>query len=87
MTGVFSADILAQIKGQSTAPLAGQGTPTGTTGTPAPTNTTKAPTTTGASKTGTPSTTPKPSSAASPMAAKAGWAGAVVAALVGAAVF
>jgi len=83
MTGAFSAAVLSQISGQSTAPLASQSSPAGAS-TPAAATTTPSLTTATskkASSTGsTPSATKKASGA---MVVRAGWAGAVLGAVVG----
>lgn len=84
MTGVFSAAILSQISGQSTAPLATQSTPAGIT-TPAAATTTaaasKKPSSTGS---GAASAT---ASKAAALSVRAGWAGAALGALVGVTMF
>jgi len=83
MTGAFSAAVLSQIQGQSTAPLASQSAPAGIS-TPAPASTTPSLTPSASKKTSstasTPSATKKASSA---MGVRAGWAGAVLGAIVG----
>jgi len=90
MSGKFSAAIQAQIDGQTTAPLATPSQTGVTAATTSPgTGTTSKPATT-ASVTGT-SATKKPTtsatSAASPLSASAGWAGALLSALVGVTLF
>ncbi|KAF8153186.1 hypothetical protein B0H34DRAFT_790566 [Crassisporium funariophilum] len=83
MTGVFTAAVIAQIQGQSTAPLAGQpaatgSNPTSPVGTPTP-----KPSTT---STGTKAPTATPSTGAA-LGMKAGWAGVALGALVGVTMF
>ncbi|KAF9530608.1 hypothetical protein CPB83DRAFT_850622 [Crepidotus variabilis] len=88
MNGKFSAAVQAQIDGQTTAPLA---TPTQTgsaSGAASSASTTKAPT---SASSAAASTSKKPSAsasnAASPLSASAGWAGALLSALVGVTLF
>jgi len=86
MTGNFSAAILSQISGQSTAPLATQSTPAGVT-TPAAASTTaasassKKPSSTGSSAASA------TASKAAALSVRAGWAGAALGALVGVTMF
>ncbi|KAG5642095.1 hypothetical protein DXG03_003619 [Asterophora parasitica] len=83
MTGVFSQPILDQIKGQSTAPLAGA------TSAAAPTSTGSHTSATGSSTgsaTVTKSSAPAQTSNAA-ISTKAGWFGIVVGAIVGATMF
>jgi len=83
MTGAFTADVLSQISGQSTAPLASQSVPAGVS-TPAPASTTPSATPPTSKKSSssapTPSATKKASSA---MGVRAGWVGAILGAVVG----
>jgi len=84
MSGSFSSSVLAEIAGQSTAPLGGQTSSGSTTPTATPAITTStAPTTSATSS--TTSATAKPTSGA--MSLKAGWAGIVFGAIVGATMF
>jgi len=86
MTGTFSAAVLSQIQGQTTAPLAN---PSGASVAPttAPATTTPAPTSvnTGTSKkaSSTGSSAPSATHASSAMGVRAGWAGAILGAVVG----
>jgi hypothetical protein len=87
MTGTFSSAILAQIAGQSTAPLAGQTSLS--TGSPSTASLTTAtasnnPSSTASTASTVPSATMKSSSA---MGIKAGWAGVAFGALVGVTMF
>jgi hypothetical protein len=84
MTGVFSADILSQISGQSTAPLATQSTPAGVS-TPAAASTTAA-SSKKPSSTGSAAASATASKAAA-LSVRAGWAGAALGALVGVTMF
>jgi hypothetical protein len=83
MTGVFSAPVLQQIAGQSTAPLGGQ--------TPAPTNSSPKPTaasTTKATSSSGTSSTPSPSpSQGAALNNRAGWVGIALGAIVGSMMF
>jgi hypothetical protein len=85
MTGVFSAPILSQISGQSTAPLATQSTPAGVT-TPPAAATTAAASSKKASSTGSSAASATASKAAA-LSVRAGWAGAALSALVGVTMF
>ena len=85
MTGVFSADILSQISGQSTAPLATQSTPAGVT-TSAAATTTAAASSKKPSSTGSAAASATASKAAA-LSVRAGWAGAALGALVGVTMF
>jgi len=84
MTGTFSAAILSQIAGQSTAPLATQSTPAGVT-TSAPASTTAA-SSKKPSSTGSAAASATASKAAA-LSVRAGWAGAALGALVGVTMF
>ncbi|KIM41567.1 hypothetical protein M413DRAFT_445540 [Hebeloma cylindrosporum] len=85
MTGVFSAAILSQISGQSTAPLATQSTPAGIT-TPVAATTTAASSSKKPTSTGSSAASASASSAAV-LSSRAGWVGAVIGALVGVTMF
>jgi hypothetical protein len=88
MTGVFSADVLSQIAGQSTAPLA---TAASTPAASAPAATTTNKPTSAASSTPASSVKPSTPASATPTSGavmtRAGWAGAVLGAVVGVAMF
>jgi hypothetical protein len=86
MTGTFSQSILAQIAGQSTAPLVGGQTSSGTTGpTSTPSLTTSTASNSATSASSTTSATAKATSGA--LGLKAGWAGIVFGAVVGVTMF
>lgn len=88
MTGVFSAAILSQISGQSTAPLATQSTPAGVTTPAAATTTGAAASSKKPSSTGSSGSASKPTaSKAAALSVRAGWAGAALGALVGVTMF
>jgi cell division septation protein DedD len=85
MTGTFSQEILDQIKGQATAPLAGATAAVTTTGGAAPTTT---PSNTKTSSRAPSSTKPASSTSTNAaVATKAGWYGIVIGAIVGASMF
>jgi len=88
MTGVFSADILSQIAGQSTAPLSPTSSGSSTTprSTPATTSTGSPTSSKAVTSTSSTSATPTQSSGAA-IANKAGWAGVLLSALVGMTMF
>ncbi|KDR77297.1 hypothetical protein GALMADRAFT_267450 [Galerina marginata CBS 339.88] len=82
MTGVFSAAVLSQISGQSTAPLASQSAPAGVS-TPAPASTTSSPSSATSKKASSTGPTPSATKASGAMGVRAGWAGVVLGAVVG----
>jgi len=87
MTGTFSADILAQIKGQSTAPLATQAAPTNVPSATSTPSLTTSVVSKPASGTSAAKSTATSKAASGALSGKASWAGALLGALVGAAMF
>ncbi|KAF5325199.1 hypothetical protein D9619_009578 [Psilocybe cf. subviscida] len=93
MTGVFTADVLSQIAGQSTAPLAtAASTPAASSpATPASVTPSSKPTVAGSSTPAASSAKPSSPASATPtsgaLMTRAGWAGALFGAVVGAAMF
>jgi hypothetical protein len=88
MTGTFSAAVLSQIQGQTTAPLAtpaGTGATIASTSVPATTTSASASLTSVTSKkaTSTGSTAPSATHSSSAMGVRAGWAGAILGAVLG----
>jgi len=87
MTGTFSAAVQSQISGQSTAPLASQSPAASVSSpSPAPATTTPNPTSSASKKPSTTGSVPSATKKSSAMGVRAGWAGAVLGAVVGIAI-